>query len=174
MNIKCNVYQCKFNKSTQCTQENIEINMFCDEYNIAGCSNFQESIEYQRSFYKIVAIPTIENYKYIIFSMSYLGVTDYLKSIIEDLKQEYNENGKVNILIDNLLAVSNDSNRYIEMVIDFDKMDIIYDSCKVYESPKNSELRKLSSNFFMNEPECIENSILNSIQKKMILKGIGI
>ena len=174
MEVNCNIPQCKNNKDTKCKLDNIEINLRCDEYNIAGCANFQESNEYQRNFYRIKPISIIENYKYIIFSMNYLGVTDFSESIINDLKELYNEEGKVNVIIDNLLAVGNSDNRFIEMTIDFDKMDITSESWKVYETPKQSDLRKFSSSFYMRKTEVIENSILNSIQQRMILKGIVI
>lgn len=174
MNIKCNIPQCKNNKDAKCKLDNIEINLCCDEYNIAGCSDFQEFNEYQRNFYRIVPTSRIENHKYIIFSMHYLGVTNYLGAIIKDIKENYGEKGKVNIIIDGLLSMGNSSDRFIEMTIDFDKMDIGDESWKVYETPKQSDLRKFSSSFYMRKTEIIENSILNSVQKKMILKGIGI
>ena len=45
---------------------------------------------------------------------------------------------------------------------------------KFLNIPKKNIIREISCNYFKTKPELIENSILSSVQKKMILKGITI
>ena len=75
-------------------------------------------------------------------------------------------------LTDNLLSVGNVSNRYIEIFYDGKKFD--KDSLKIAKIEKKNVLRKISVDFFTSNPETLKSSILNSIQTKMLLRGIAI
>lgn len=169
--IKCNVNQCEYNKNNKCTKDNIEIDLSCDEYEYAYCSNYKESRDFIRRNY---GIQQLNNQKYncIVFSKNYMGVQDYLKEIAEDIKNmiDTEEIDEVSIVIDNLLHSGNNSNRYFEFLWDykFNKMIEI----NIINVSKHDELRKNSIKYYTKHMELVENSILNSSQKALIKKGI--
>ncbi|MDF2503865.1 type II toxin-antitoxin system RnlB family antitoxin [Clostridium sp.] len=170
MNINCKVYQCEFNQNQQCAKNKITIDFACDDYEYAYCTNYKESNKSIESHYNIQKLDNMQ-YDYIIFSKSIETVTDYLEHIIETIKED-----KFTLIIDNLLhnGASSDS-RYIE--IKWNKSKSInenYKNVKFAEISKNSIFRELSTEYYKNNKNLIEHSILTSIQKKMILKGIVI
>lgn len=182
MNLKCNVTQCTYNKNNKCIQDEVEINLNCNEYEFAYCNKYKQSLDSMRENYFIRKITdkNISEHNYVIFSTNpFREPDDCFEAVIEDLISEGNK-GEVKILIDYLLSRGNsDDVRYVEWIIDCDKQDIKSncfdgDSFRFYSSPKNSKLRKFSADFYSKHPQLIENSILMSIQQKMILKGLGI
>jgi hypothetical protein len=180
--LKCNVKQCENNKNNKCLLEEVEINLCQDEYEYAYCNKYKESLDSLRENYWLIKNNNMEicEHNYIIFSNNVDTMpSNCFESIIEDLINDKNV-GKVKVLIDNLLARGNsEDERYIEFVIDCDKKDIASnsfgsDTFRFYKEHKNNELRKFCAGFYKNYPEYIESSILTSVQKRMILKGLGI
>ncbi len=92
----------------------------------------------------------------------------YLEDIATDLRDNLIEG---NILIDQILHSGNNEERFIECK--FDQGMFTRNSFKFVRIPKDSEFRKKTCNF-LSETSLIEYSILSSIQKKMINKGISI
>lgn len=169
MNIKCNVTQCKFNKNNKCINDEIEINFSCDDYEYAYCSKYDESDEYIESHYKMQKL-NISPYDYIIFGKSFYSSTDYIKHITDSVKER--DRDTMVFLFDNLLNQGNNEERYIKIIWNY-KEDEIKEMNWVNISKKD-EIRKISLEYYKDQKELIENSILNSVQKKMILKGIVI
>ena len=76
------------------------------------------------------------------------------------------------VLFDMILCRGNTSDRFIEFKIDSNML--VKSSMSILKIGKKNNIRKLSTNILNSNKEMLENSILTSIQKKMILKGIAI
>lgn len=85
---------------------------------------------------------------------------------LQELLNAKNIKGKV--LIDQLLHSGNTSERYISINFQDNQLKVSY-----VNVPKHSEYRNLSRDILCNN-NLIEYSILTSVQKKMLLKGIAI
>lgn len=108
------------------------------------------------------------NYSYIIVNLSYMGIHfDMLELDIYDKL-----NGKGKILVDNFLHSGNNSDRFIEF--EFDNGSMLRNTFKFIPIKKDSAIRRKCSSLLLRYPEAIENSILNSVQKDMLLKGLSI
>lgn len=175
VNVKCNINQCEFNKDNSCINKEIEINLICDEYEQATCSNYNESKESIRSNYHIQKLNIDETgYGYIIFSRDYYGAYSYIGSIAEDIKELEGNDCNVKIIFDNLLHNGNSENRFIEM--HYDNMFNPYNASaiKFTELKKSHPIRKISMEYYKSNPKLLECGTINSVQKKMILKGMVI
>ena len=111
-----------------------------------------------------------ENYKIIIFSNSYETPFLYLENIIEELKEQNLSACKV--IFDMLLCRGNTTERYTEAI--FNGEQFVDSSFKYVKIDKKSELRKIALNIIESNSLVLDNSVLTSLQKKMINKGIAI
>ncbi|NMA83185.1 MAG: hypothetical protein GX962_04900 [Epulopiscium sp.] len=118
-----------------------------------------------RSFY------TNENKKqYIIFSTSYISPLKFIDEIEEELSNEIHSEKE--IFFDLLLSSGNNKERFGRAIYDgrqFNKKSFSYLSIS-----KQDFLRCFSAKYYEQYNNYVENSILNSIQKKMLCKGICI
>ena len=76
------------------------------------------------------------------------------------------------IIVDNILHVGNNSDRFMELFCDNGKID--YSSLNFVEIARKDELRIKANNTLRQHPSIVNNSILNSSQKKLLLHGISI
>lgn len=111
-----------------------------------------------------------EDYKVIIFSKSYETPLLYLEDISNELKAQNLSSCKV--VFDMLLCRGNTSERYTEAI--FDGEQFVNSSFKYIKVDKKNELRKIGLDFFKSNISILDNSILTSLQIKMINKGIAI
>ena len=169
MIVKCNVEQCKFNKNNKCNRDEIEINFTDFDYEYAFCSGYEESNEYIEGHYAIQKL-NIFPYDYIIFSKSSDCSCDYIKYIADSVKEENIDT--IILLFDDLLHQGNNANRYIIIEWNYKTDDI--KNINMIEIPKKDEIRKISTEYYKTQKELIEYSILNSVQKKLILQGVVI
>lgn len=94
---------------------------------------------------------------------------DYLSSIYSELKEK-NISGK--IVIDEILHVGNNNKRFISF--NFNSTESIEQiELNFVNIKKDNELRKITCDY-LRENNLLEYSILTSIQKRMITKGISI
>lgn len=119
--------------------------------------------------YEIVRIEYAE-YDVMIFSASYETPFLYLEEINKELKNYNIKNSKV--VFDMLLNIGNTSERFAEAV--FDGECLVDSTFKFAKVDKKDQLRKISTEFFMKKSVILEYSILSSVQKKLINKGISI
>ncbi|SUY46516.1 Uncharacterised protein [Clostridium putrefaciens] len=119
--------------------------------------------------YKIVLINN-EEYSVIIYSEARRHPLDNIKQIEEDLREMKLKSEK--ILFDMILCRGNTTDRFIQCR--FNGNSLVTSSMEVLNLNKKHNIRKLSTNYLVTDREKVENSILTSIQKKMILKGITI
>lgn len=119
--------------------------------------------------YEVLKIEHSE-YAYMVFSESYETPFSYLDKICNELKN-YNML-KCKVIFDMLLSMGNTSERFVEAI--FDGECFIDATFKYKDIDKKNELRKISTEFFGQKSNILEYSILNSVQKKMINKGIVI
>lgn len=121
--------------------------------------------------YDIKIFNTNENKKqYIVFSTSYISPLKYINEIEQELFNQVNE--EVEIIFDLILSSGNSKERYGKAIYNgkqFDRKSFQYISI-----PKTNELRNFSTQYYEKCSYFVENSILNSIQKKMLCKGICI
>ena len=119
--------------------------------------------------YSIIKISN-EDYKVVIFSNTYESQLFYLEDITKELKNQKINNCK--ILFDNILIVGNTSERYTEAI--FDGEEFINSSFKYIKIDKKSDIRKISTDYMRSNISILNNSILTSLQIKMIKKGVVI
>lgn len=108
--------------------------------------------------------------KYIIFSTTYISPLEFIKDIEKELNKIINNSSEV--FFDFLLSSGNGNERFGKIVYNGDSFDM--NSFEFINIPKKSDLRAFSINYYRNKEENLENSILTSVQKKMIKKGIVI
>jgi len=94
-----------------------------------------------------------------------------LECLPEFEKELLDKNVCGNVLIDQILHVGNTQERFLEIAID--KNGFRKDSINVVNIPKASILRKISCDI-LQKTDVLEFSILSSVQKRMINKGIAI
>lgn len=119
--------------------------------------------------YEIVSIENNE-YDVIIYSESRIAPFESIKNIEDDLKKMNLKNKK--ILFDMILCRGNNLDRFIKC--DFDGSSLLKDTMEVVRLSKKDILRKISIEYLSKEKDKVENSILTSVQKRMIIKGISI
>lgn len=121
--------------------------------------------------YDISTFYTNENKKqYIVFSTSYISPLKYINEIEKELSNEVHS--ETEIFFDLLLSSGNSKERFGRAIYDgkqFDKKSFEYLSV-----PKQDFLRSFSAKYYEKYNNYVENSILNSIQRKMLCKGICI
>ncbi|MDY3374195.1 MAG: type II toxin-antitoxin system RnlB family antitoxin [Terrisporobacter othiniensis] len=121
--------------------------------------------------YEIHYFKTEDKTKYIIFSTSYISPLKFISDIEKDLVM-LNNAEKIEVIFDLLLSSGNGKERYGKAIFNGSRFDL--KSFKYIEIPKNSCLRKVSTDYYREKSKYIESSMLNSIQKKMICNGIAI
>lgn len=119
--------------------------------------------------YKIVSI-NYEDYDVIIYSEAQRHPLANIEEIEQDLR---NLNLKVHkVLFDMILARGNTTDRFMKCYFNGESLE--KSSIEVLNINKKHYIRKLTANYLVDNKELVEKSILTSIQKKMILKGIAI
>lgn len=93
-----------------------------------------------------------------------------LKNELTPLITMLHSNNK--ILFDTLFHSGNSTDRFIEFEINDGEID--WETAQVARITKQDSLRSIIANRIKGDVELINNSILSSIQKKMIAKGMGI
>lgn len=119
--------------------------------------------------YKIIKT-NYENYEAIIFAQSYETPFLYLDEVSHELKEQGVCNCRV--VFDMLLSVGNTTERYTEAIFDGEKF--IESSFKSVKIDKKDKIRKIVVDYIKTNSSIVENSILTSLQVKMINKGIAI
>lgn len=123
--------------------------------------------------YNIINLDKNEQYRFYVIISSSISPLAFLQNILEDISN-YNQDG--NILIDQILHVGNNDKRFI--CIDYKSTGQVSDKndesmVHFVNIPKDDIYRKLSCQYLKNS-ELLDYSILSSIQKRMINKGIVI
>ncbi|MBU3196727.1 type II toxin-antitoxin system RnlB family antitoxin [Clostridium algidicarnis] len=111
-----------------------------------------------------------EEKKCMIFSTTYASPLDFIKDIENDLKSIVNYS--IEVVFDFLLSSGNSKERFGK--INYTGSGFDMKSFQFINVPKKNDLRKVSVSYYKNKDENLDNSILTSMQKKMIKKGIAI
>lgn len=93
-----------------------------------------------------------------------------LKNELSPLIDKLHSNKRV--LFDTLFHVGNAKDRFIEFEINNGHLD--WETAKIANITKQDSIRSLVVNSIKENTDLINNSILSSIQKKMIAKGMAI
>ena len=99
----------------------------------------------------------------LVFSNSYVGLESYLSDLA---KYFYEKKYVGNIIIDLLLSNGKSKNRYIQIYFDGDDFDL--NSAKTLKA--NEMLKNKSLNYYAENPELLQNSVLNKSQAYLIKK----
>lgn len=119
---------------------------------------------------KCYNIEAIEADRYIVFSTNYVSPLEFIKDIEIELSKLVDY--KIEIIFDLLLSCGNNSKRFAK--INYDGKHFDRKSFKFISIDKKDNLRKVSANHYKYKGELVEQSILSSIQKKLITNGIAI
>jgi hypothetical protein len=93
-----------------------------------------------------------------------------LHELKPELTRLNNVHGKV--LLDTLFHSGNVNDRFIELDTNNGKLD--WSSARTAYIDKQDEIRTIIAKALEKTPEILNNSILSSIQKKLLSRGIGI
>lgn len=113
--------------------------------------------------YKIIKLDNNE-YDYLVIATSYENPLDYMDEIEETINQD-----KVKIIFDYTLINGLSSNRYIEFDNNQDKS--YYDSFTVVKEV-NSEISNTSNNFFTENDDIVQASVIPRALKFLIKSGM--
>lgn len=94
-------------------------------------------------------------------------------SLVKELEGELQckkINGK--ILFDTLFHSGNTNDRFLEIYFDGNEINPL--TAKVVNIEKGNEIRKIVANVLKGNSELLDNSILNSVQKRLLTKGISL
>ncbi len=92
-------------------------------------------------------------------------------SFCDEVQQEaIIQNGKGNILLDQLLVTGNGSNRFVIIPYDYGKIDF----SKARNTSVNKKIRELSVELLGMNTDSLKNTILTDIQQEMIRRRIVI
>ena len=116
------------------------------------------------AIYKILETK-LKSYTHIIFSLSYINPIDQKESIEEDLKKR---GVKGKILFDLLLSHGNNPDRFYEASFDGEK--ILENSLKEAKSI-SKKIKSLSTNFYREQKQSFDSSVLSTAQKFLIKSG---
>lgn len=116
----------------------------------------------------------IIDFDYIVYSTESENILMYIDAISDQINELSNySTAKTEILFDTLLYSSNSPDRFIRAT--HDNLSFVSSSFEILMVPKQSSIRYHSQEFFSKNDYIIHRSfILNSVQKKIILKGIPI
>ena len=109
-------------------------------------------------------------YKFMLFCTSYHSSLNNLKNVEYQIRKIHPYECKM--VFDLLLKGVSNSERFIEA--SFDGKDFIPGSFRLVKVNKKDSLRKLIVSFLNDHRQILEASVLNSVQKKMISKGLVI
>ena len=128
----------------------------------------KERGDYMKQF-KIVPLEGKE-YDIIVFSQSYESPFSCLDEITKEIREYNISNAK--ILFDTLLSSGNTNERFAEAV--YSNENFIAGSFQFVNISKKDYLRKYCAEYFCENKDILEYSILTPIQKKMLSKGFTI
>ncbi|WP_379142558.1 type II toxin-antitoxin system RnlB family antitoxin [Paenibacillus sp. sgz500992] len=112
-----------------------------------------------------------DDFEYLVLSTSFETPLTYLMDITTELNSKSNMSN-FKVVFDLLLSMGNNSERFIEAFYDGEQKNI--DLFNVLKIDKKNDLRKISCEYLKQNSIFLDNSVLNSQQKKMISMGIPI
>jgi len=110
------------------------------------------------------------DYNIMVFSTSYETPFACLDEITDNLKQNGHRDSKV--IFDLLLSIGNTRERFVEAY--FNGESFVESSFKYVSVNKKSIIRLNSRDFYSERVFMLQNSVLNSAQKKLLSKGVCI
>ena len=116
--------------------------------------------------YKIKLLDNNE-YKCLVLATSYEDPFDDLASIESDLTYKFIDGY---VIFDMLGQIGNSSERFISMF--FNGVNFDQKTFKFVEVDKNDVLRKKTIDFFVENLDCLDASVLTSTDKRLITNGI--
>ena len=106
----------------------------------------------------------------LVFSTSFISPLKFLTEIEEELGSKVHE--RIEVVFDFLLSSGNTNERFAKVIFDgksFDKS-----SFQFIKLEKKNTIRDLAADFYKTSIGHVDNSILTSVQKKLVHKGLYI
>lgn len=119
--------------------------------------------------FEVISLEKTE-YDFVVFSKSIESPLHNIPAICSAIKEQYPYECK--IMFDMLLSIGNTSDRFVEAK--FDGECIIVETITSKKIAKKSDLRQIGLNYLLNNDAILERSILTSVQKKLLKRGIAI
>ena len=115
--------------------------------------------------YEVIPFDESQEYNYLVVLCDFHSPYDHIQDIAHNLSK--NKSG--NILIDQILHVGNTNKRFVVFKYENGRLQ----GGRIAFVPKESPYRKASCDFLKNS-DVMDGSILSSIQKRLINKGVTI
>ena len=166
--MKCNISSCEYNNG-ECTRLDEVILTECGEG--LYCNLYDEKQTIKASRFKLIETKFKNEDILVVMSLSYKGLSGLTKEILKEVNNLYGSKYKTLIFDCTCFLGTKDEYRYhlLEIVSDnFVRPSVIMDEVLLREL-KTLTCKELNAN-----PNIMESSILTSLQKKMILKGVVI
>lgn len=168
--MKCEVYNCKFNDSKTCT--NLDEVIIAEGLEGLYCVAYKEKDSVIKSKFHInkESISDYTNNDILVISKSYEDVLAYMDTILKECENKFGYYPTY-IYIDSTLSngVKN-SGRFAKIKLAKENKDWKYD--RITNGKEYENLKRISALFFNTNPKLLDNSVLTSVQKKMLTKGI--
>ena len=117
----------------------------------------------------IVEKSSVDRFDFVVYGTEAKSVLSSLGKIQAELKGVKN----AVVLFDHLLYAGNTKNRFITATVKDGRFDM--DSFKITKQINGNDVRKMAKAFFHRHAEFVRsNSILNSVQRELLLKGAAI
>jgi hypothetical protein len=115
----------------------------------------------------------VKNYDFIVYTIKGENVLNHLSEIEKEIETKAQMRAQFLVLFDTLLYSNNTEERFLCAQYKKNKFDM--GSFKFVYISKKDKIRKQSLDFFKSNIRYVEKStLLNSVQKKIILKGLPI
>ncbi|MCC9274505.1 MAG: type II toxin-antitoxin system RnlB family antitoxin [Enterococcus aquimarinus] len=129
--------------------------------------NTMESINVEKTKYFEVLKLDDSEFMYFFVLLSHISPSHLLKK-----EAVFCSDVSGKILVDRMLHVGNSRDRYVSYNIIHGNIEM--ESRKVEKVDRKSTLRMLGNSCYKSYPNLVNNSILNSTQKKLLLHGLSI
>lgn len=106
------------------------------------------------------------SYDIMVIAESYESPLESLDEVAEELRK--NSYVGKRILFDSLLSIGNNDERFTEAYFED---DFVYDTFAYVKILKGDMIRNMSSLFFKNNSNYLDNSVLTKFQRELIKKG---
>lgn len=127
----------------------------------------QDNPTYSTNHFDVIELDSSSGFSYLLVFKSYTGPTHWLKT-----EKIFHDEFSGKVLLDRVLHVGNSKDRFIIYTVN---NGIIQNHPgEVAELTRKNYLRVLSNSVLRGYPELVSNSILSSVQKKLLLQGLSI
>lgn len=127
----------------------------------------QELTNNSTNHFDVLPINHISNFDYLLVFKSYTAPSYWL-----EVESIFSGDFTGKVILDRMLHVGNSKDRFV--IYNVVKGKIELNEKKVVEFKRKDPVRIQSNNIYRKYPDIVENSILSSTQKKLLLHGLSV